>query len=107
MVGEQGSYEPSADELIDVLKNLENLAAANPGLYKDIVSQIKGSQAVYEEQQQAYYEQQQQMEYYQEESRTQYEQELTSEQQYEMNGAQYQQELYEQQAMKSVRKRRG
>jgi len=118
MVGEQGSYEPSADELIDVLKNLENLAAANPGLYKDIVSQIKastgdetdqqlgggeeymnqGSQAVYEEQQQAYYEQQQQMEYYQEESRTQYEQELTSEQQYEMNGAQYQQELYEQQS---------
>jgi len=117
MVGEQGSYEPSADELIDVLKNLENLAAANPGLYRDIVSQIKastseegeqlsgeqeymnqGSQAVYEEQQQAYYEQQQQMEFYQEESRTQYEQELSSEQQqYEVNGAQYEQELYEQQ----------
>merc|ERR1711997_847710 len=36
----QGSYEPSADELIDVLKNLENLAAANPALYKAIVDQI-------------------------------------------------------------------
>jgi len=34
-------YEPSADELIDVLKNLENLAAANPALYKAIVEQIK------------------------------------------------------------------
>ena len=38
----QGSYEPSADELIDVLKNLENLAAANPALYKAIVDQISG-----------------------------------------------------------------
>ena len=35
-------YEPSADELIDVLKNLENLAAANPGLYRTIVEQIQG-----------------------------------------------------------------
>ena len=39
--GDEG-YEPSADELIDVLKNLENLAAANPGLYRTIVEQIKG-----------------------------------------------------------------
>ena len=39
----QGSYEPSADELIDVLKNLENLAAANPALYKAIVDQISGT----------------------------------------------------------------
>merc|ERR1711936_972035 len=38
--GDEG-YEPSADELIDVLKNLENLAAANPGLYRAIVEQIK------------------------------------------------------------------
>merc|ERR1719245_2024688 len=38
--GDEG-YEPSADELIDVLKNLENLAAANPGLYRTIVEQIK------------------------------------------------------------------
>ena len=41
--GDEG-YEPSADELIDVLKNLENLAAANPGLYRTIVEQIKGNQ---------------------------------------------------------------
>lgn len=34
-------FEPSADELIDVLKNLENLAAANPALYRAIVDQIK------------------------------------------------------------------
>jgi len=40
----QGTYEPSADELIDVLKNLENLAAANPALYRAIVDQIKGHQ---------------------------------------------------------------
>lgn len=40
--GSTESYEPSADELIDVLKNLENLAAVNPALYKAIVDQIKG-----------------------------------------------------------------
>lgn len=40
-MGDAG-YEPSADELIDVLKNLENLAAGNPGLYRTIVEQIKG-----------------------------------------------------------------
>ena len=34
-------FEPSADELIEVLKNLENLAASNPPLYKAIVEQIK------------------------------------------------------------------
>jgi len=38
--GNEG-YEPSADELIDVLKNLENLAAGNPSLYRSIVDQIK------------------------------------------------------------------
>merc|ERR1712018_1086840 len=37
----EGTYEPSADELIDVLKNLENLAAINPALYRAIVDQIK------------------------------------------------------------------
>ena len=40
--GSGGTYEPSADELIDVLKNLENLAAQNPALYRAIVDQIKG-----------------------------------------------------------------
>jgi len=39
--GDSG-YEPSADELIEVLKNLENLAAADPTLYRTIVDQIKG-----------------------------------------------------------------
>merc|ERR1712079_344550 len=41
--GSGGTYEPSADELIDVLKNLENLAAQNPALYRAIVDQIKGN----------------------------------------------------------------
>merc|ERR1712020_582905 len=41
-MGGEGTYEPSADELIDVLKNLENLAAINPALYRAIVDQIKG-----------------------------------------------------------------
>ena len=41
--GSGGTYEPSADELIDVLKNLENLAAQNPALYRAIVDQIKGT----------------------------------------------------------------
>jgi len=39
--GDNQGYEPSADELIEVLKNLENLAAADPGLYRTIVDQIK------------------------------------------------------------------
>jgi len=39
---ETPGYEPSADELIEVLKNLENLAAADPALYRTIVDQIKG-----------------------------------------------------------------
>merc|ERR1711892_399110 len=41
--GQDQGYEPSADELIDVLKNLENLAADNPGLYRSIVEQIKAA----------------------------------------------------------------
>merc|ERR1719458_2420964 len=39
--GQDHGYEPSADELIEVLKNLENLAAADPQLYRTIVDQIK------------------------------------------------------------------
>jgi len=42
------NFEPSADELIDVLKNLENLAAINPALYRAIVDQIKTPTASYE-----------------------------------------------------------
>jgi len=41
------NYEPSADELIDVLKNLENLAAINPALYRAIVDQIKSKTTHY------------------------------------------------------------
>merc|ERR1712055_658487 len=62
--GDEG-YEPSADELIDVLKNLENLAAGNPALYRSIVDQIKGStQVAYEQSKQtssAYYQESSQM----------------------------------------------
>jgi len=78
--GDEG-YEPSADELIDVLKNLENLAAGNPGLYRSIVDQIKGStQVVFEQNKQT--------------SSAGYYQEST-----QMNGnsQQYEQEMYEQQ----------
>ena len=42
------SYEPSADELINVLKNLENLAAASPALYRAIVDQINGKLTISE-----------------------------------------------------------
>jgi len=62
--GDEG-YEPSADELIDVLKNLENLAAANPGLYRAIVEQIKGTGTVSEENVMSDQHYQQEMEYQQ------------------------------------------
>jgi len=38
---EWGSDEPTPDELIEVLKNLEQLAAKNPALYRAITDQIK------------------------------------------------------------------
>merc|ERR1712013_627002 len=73
--GNEG-YEPSADELIDVLKNLENLAAGNPSLYRSIVDQVKGStQQGFEQTQQHYQE--------------------TA--QFNGNSQQYEQEMYEQQ----------
>merc|ERR1712106_1103897 len=78
--GDQG-YEPSADELIDVLKNLETLAAGNPDLYRSIVDQIKGSTQVSFEQNQHNSSSQ----YYQESS------------QHNGNSQQYEQEMYEQQ----------
>merc|ERR1719309_191815 len=84
--GDEG-YEPSADELIDVLKNLENLAAGNPALYRSIVDQIKGStQVAYEQTQQT------SSAYFQESS--------------QMNGStqQYEQEMYEQQMYKQQQK---
>merc|ERR1719452_49348 len=78
--GDEG-YEPSADELIDVLKNLENLAAGNPQLYRTIVDQIKGStQVVFEQNKQT--------------SSAGFYQEST---QHNGNTQQYEQEMYEQQ----------
>merc|ERR1719320_510954 len=73
--GNEG-YEPSADELIDVLKNLENLAAGNPSLYRSIVDQIKGSTQQGSEQTQQHYQE-------------------TA--QFNGNSQQYEQEMYEQQ----------
>merc|ERR1719188_2265916 len=81
------AYEPSADELIDVLKNLENLAAANPGLYRTIVEQIKGSGSSYYEevsssqQQNGHSEQQQQQMFQQQLEQQQLELEQYQEQQ--------------------------
>jgi len=94
-MGDAG-YEPSADELIDVLKNLENLAAGNPGLYRTIVEQIKGSSSTYYEevntsQQTTTVTEQQQMQYQQE---MQYQQQQEQEQMYQQ---QLEQQQYEQQ----------
>jgi len=91
------AYEPSADELIDVLKNLENLAAANPGLYRTIVEQIKGSGSSYYEevsssQQQNGHSEQQQQQY---QEQLQYEQELQYQQ--EQQEQMFQQQLEQQQ----------
>merc|ERR1712212_1445517 len=97
MVGEQGCYEPSADELIEVLKNLENLAAANPNLYKDIVSQIKDSQ---QHDEQDYYQREQQT-LMNGSSNQQYDQVDSSGREYEeaMLRAQYEEEMYRQQQL--------
>merc|ERR1719348_2182555 len=84
--GQDEGYEPSADELIDVLKNLENLAAGNPRLYRSIVEQIKGNHG-------AVYSQQQQVEQV---SSTQYEQQMYEQQLYEQ---QQQQQMYEEQQL--------
>merc|ERR1711892_186312 len=104
--GDQG-YEPSADELIDVLKNLENLAAGNPDLYRSIVDQIKGSTQVSFEQNQHNSSSQ----YYQESSQhngnsQQYEQEMYEQQVYQQQmqmqmQQQMQQQMYEEQSMMS------
>jgi len=78
--GDEGD-EPSADERIDVLKNLENLAAGNPSLYRSIVDQIKGStQVVFEQSKKT--------------SSAGFYQEST---QHNGNTQQYEQEMYEQQ----------
>merc|ERR1712032_116929 len=91
-------YEPSADELIDVLKNLENLAAANPGLYRTIVEQIQGSSSHYEEvttsQQTTSVTEQEQM-YQQQLEQQQYEQQMQQQMQYEEHSSITQQVIEE------------
>merc|ERR1719510_2537051 len=96
--GDEG-YEPSADELIDVLKNLENLAAANPGLYRAIVEQIKGTSTVSEEnvmseqQYQQEMDYQQQMQYQQEQQEQIFQQQLEQQQmEFELQQQQQQQQ---------------
>merc|ERR1711971_457881 len=107
--------EPSADELIDVLKNLENLAAADPQLYRTIVDQIKGGamggffqqvtsgngqasqyeQQMYEQQQreaQIYEQQQQQQMQMQMEQQRMYEEQQRMMQQQEESSMQQQQQ---------------
>merc|ERR1719183_1439292 len=79
----EADYEPSADELIDVLKNLENLAADNPQLYRSIVDQIKGTGHAYQEVQQN--------------GQQQYEQEIYQQQQ------QQEAQLYQQQCEEQAR----
>merc|ERR1711892_240365 len=93
--GDQG-YEPSADELIDVLKNLENLAAGNPDLYRSIVDQIKGNSQQYEQEmyeQQVYQQQQQDAE--------QYQIQMEQQQMQMQMQQQMQQQMYEEQSMMS------
>merc|ERR1719412_41151 len=96
--GDEG-YEPSADELIDVLKNLENLAAANPGLYRAIVEQIKGTSTVSEENvmtEQHYHQEmeyQQQMQFQQEQQEEIFQQQLEQQQmEFELQQQQQQQQ---------------
>merc|ERR1719458_176681 len=106
--GQETGYEPSADELIDVLKNLENLAAADPQLYRTIVDQIKGGamggffqqatsgngQASQYEQQQReaqIYEQQQQQQMYEQQQR---EAQIYEQQQQESSMQQQQQQSF-------------
>merc|ERR1719245_2124600 len=105
--GDEG-YEPSADELIDVLKNLENLAAANPGLYRTIVEQIKGSTtseetAMSEQHYQQEMEYQQQMQYQQEQQEEMYQQELEQQQMEFVQQQQQQEEVMVYEESSSVR----
>lgn len=105
--GDEG-YEPSADELIDVLKNLENLAAANPRLYRTIVEQIKGSTtseetAMSEQHYQQEMEYQQQMQYQQEQQEEIYQQELEQQQMEFVHQQQQQEEVMVYEESSSVR----
>jgi len=87
--GQEEGYEPTADELIDVLKNLENLAAGNPSLYRSIVDQIKGSTS-------SVYLQQSQQQSIQQNGSSQFDQEMYEQQLFQQQ-QQEQELLYQQQ----------
>merc|ERR1719427_1513255 len=104
----EAGYEPSADELIDVLKNLENLAADNPQLYRSIVDQIKGTghgyQEVEQNGQQQYEQELYERELYQQQQQqeAQLYQQQCEEQAREMERVQaLQQQMYEEASMRS------
>merc|ERR1712013_857775 len=98
--GNEG-YEPSADELIDVLKNLENLAAGNPSLYRSIVDQIKGStQQGFEQTQQHYQETAQFNGNRQQQEAELYQMQLEQQQMQMEMQQQMQQQMYEEQMSK-------
>merc|ERR1719244_716446 len=98
-----GAYEPSADELIDVLKNLENLAALNPGLYRTIVEQIKGSSTTYYEEvnttQQNGSNEQQYQEQMQYQQQMEFEQHQQEQMQYEQHSSMTEQVIVEESIM--------
>jgi len=111
--GQEEGYEPSADELIDVLKNLENLAAGNPNLYRSIVDQIQGSTSSFYQQtehqsvqqngssqfhQEQQYEQQQQLVFQQQEQQLVYQQQVQQLEE-EQRVLQYQQKMEQEQQM--------
>merc|ERR1740131_223543 len=95
MPSQEQGYEPSADELIDVLKNLENLAAGNPNLYRSIVQQIKGNTGVVYQQQQQTTEQVSSSQY---EEQQMYEQQMYQEEETYQEQQMYQeQQIYQEQ----------
>merc|ERR1719432_426358 len=107
--GQETGYEPSADELIDVLKNLENLAAADPQLYRTIVDQIKGGamggffqQATSGNGQASQYEPQMYEQQQQQQMQMQMEQQRMYEEQQRMMQQQKEAQIYEQQQQQQM-----
>merc|ERR1719402_548142 len=94
--GNEG-YEPSADELIDVLKNLENLAAGNPSLYRSIVDQIKVANLSESGRDSPDYDKISEVNGSTQQSFEQTQQHYQETTQYNGNSQQYEQEMYEQQ----------
>merc|ERR1719233_1785469 len=94
--GNEG-YEPSADELIDVLKNLENLAAGNPSLYRSIVDQIKVANLSESGRDSPDFDKIPEVNGSTQQSFEQTQQQYQETTQYNGNSQQYEQEMYEQQ----------